>query len=297
MKNGNWIPIYLNLPGHPKFKKLRRELETNDLVLIGHLFFLWRWVLEYHEDGVIRKSNRDEIAEECRWEGESEMFVNALVSTGWLKENGDVFTIPSWNEYGGMLPIKRNGYKRKQQAWRDKKKLLLEGDVTVTPEIHNDDVTSLDNTSLHNTSLDLTSLHLKKTKAKKDDAVKHSKLLDEEKFLELYHASIVTKRGGKIEAGQTFDKTLPVIIREKKINLEQATEFLLRQLTAYTASPQVQTRIGIDESSIPRMPTWCNRGDWDQPPEAWNTPLKTSKTQYETRKSALPRREAEKGDL
>lgn len=98
-----WIESHQDLAHHPKVARLAGTLEVSVPAAIGHLHCLWWWCLSYADDGDLTDFSDFEIAYAAQWQGEPDVFVEALQKAGWL----DGREVHDWHEYGGKLAEKR----------------------------------------------------------------------------------------------------------------------------------------------------------------------------------------------
>lgn len=144
-----WLKSHQELSNHPKMKKLARVLGINKVQAIGHLHMLWWWALDFAKDGDLSKYDHFDIADAAEWEADQDIFVNALLESGFL-ERGSVnkktcsdenklnekacsdenklsskrgtLYIHDWDEYGGKLIAntqKDTERKRKQRETKE----------------------------------------------------------------------------------------------------------------------------------------------------------------------------------
>lgn len=107
-----WIESHQDLAHHPKVARLAGMLEVSVPAAIGHLHCLWWWCLSYADDGNLTDFSDFEIGYAAQWQGEPEVFVEALQKAGWL----DGREVHDWHEYGGKL-----AERRRQDAERKRK--------------------------------------------------------------------------------------------------------------------------------------------------------------------------------
>jgi len=109
-----WLEAHQSLSGHPKTRKAALRLGIPKVQLIGHLFCLWWWVIDYAPDGDITCFDAEDIALAAEWDGEPEAFMVALIEcrfgdgAGFLEraEDGRLL-IHDWWEYAGKLIARR----------------------------------------------------------------------------------------------------------------------------------------------------------------------------------------------
>jgi len=147
-----WLEAHQELRDHPKTKRAARLLGISRPQMIGHMFCLWWWCLDYAETGSLVNFDHDDIAEAAGWEGNPDLFINALVNCGtagrpgFLVDDGDSLSVNDWAEYGGRYITKRNQGRDRQRTWRLRNakvthdESVSDADVTRYERVSNDDV-------------------------------------------------------------------------------------------------------------------------------------------------------------
>lgn len=109
-----WIEFHQSLVNHPKTKRAARLLGIPQPHMIGLLGCLWLWALEYAQDGDLTGFTPAEIAEEAKWSGNPDEFLQALLLCGTEggpgfceQTNGGRLVIHDWYEYAGKLIERR----------------------------------------------------------------------------------------------------------------------------------------------------------------------------------------------
>lgn len=119
-----WLEAHQELREHPKTKRAARLLNVSQPQMIGHMFCLWWWCLDYAETGSLANFDRADIADAAGWEGDPNLFIEALVNCGtagrpgFLVDNGEGLSVNDWAEYGGRYITKRNQGRERQREWR-----------------------------------------------------------------------------------------------------------------------------------------------------------------------------------
>lgn len=98
-----WMKLCRSFRDHIKPKRIARELGISHVEAVGHIVFLWTWILDLAPDGSLQDFSIDEIEEDgARWTGESGTFVTACVKHGIMDENdGKPTAIHDWMNYAG----------------------------------------------------------------------------------------------------------------------------------------------------------------------------------------------------
>ncbi len=123
-----WIESHQELGTHPKLHKLARVLHMGKPCAIGHLHYLWWWAVDYAPDGDLSRFEPLDIAIGGEWEGEPQVFIDALVRCGFLDETGDSgLFIHDWDSYAGKLIDRRErNAERMREARAERKETSAE---------------------------------------------------------------------------------------------------------------------------------------------------------------------------
>ena len=78
-----------NTPDLMKFKRLQRRLNVSVAQVAGHLELLWLATAKNAPEGDVGRFSNEDIAIACYWDGEPDLFVNALVECGWLDASAE----------------------------------------------------------------------------------------------------------------------------------------------------------------------------------------------------------------
>ena len=116
-----WIESHQSLRIHPKTLALVAELHGDRHKLLGHLHCLWWWALEVADlDGHLPANTSPAvIAAAAEWPiSKAGVFVNALVSAGFLDLSADGYSLHDWWDYAGKLNAKRAANKDRMRATR-----------------------------------------------------------------------------------------------------------------------------------------------------------------------------------
>jgi hypothetical protein len=110
-----WIPSHTDLGQHPKLKRAARIAEVSEPAMIGHLHLLWWFALQLAPDGDLSRYDADDLAIAAKYDGDPELFVEALKTCGPAGTVGfvtDTMMLHDWDDYGGK-------YIRKVEAGRE----------------------------------------------------------------------------------------------------------------------------------------------------------------------------------
>jgi len=113
-----FIPVYVDLIGHPKTARLANRLGLRPLYAAAHLIALWSWALNYAKSGKL--ADVEDVALAAQWDGDADTFAQELVNTGWLTLNGSGFAIHEWDKYGGQIFKWREYHAGYMRDWRRK---------------------------------------------------------------------------------------------------------------------------------------------------------------------------------
>lgn len=121
-----WIESHQELRDHPKLYKLIEILSLEKPQAVGHLHLLWWWCVDYAPDGVLHVNDR-QIARAACWPGDAEMFVTALIESGFLERSAGVLTVHDWLDFCGELVEKRLQRKRDKRRTTSHIRRILSG--------------------------------------------------------------------------------------------------------------------------------------------------------------------------
>lgn len=124
-----WLEAHQELRNHPKTKRAARLLDIGRPQMIGHMFCLWWWCLDYAQTGNLANFDHADIADAAGWEGDPDLFIEALVNCGtagrpgFLVDDGQSLSVNDWAEYGGRYIAKRDQGRERQRQWRKRNAL------------------------------------------------------------------------------------------------------------------------------------------------------------------------------
>ena len=143
-----WLEAHQELRDHPKTKRAARLLNIGRPQMIGHMLCLWWWCLDYAETGSLANFDRADIADAAGWEGDPDLFIEALVNCGtsgrpgFLVDDGDSLSVNDWAEYGGRYITKRNQGRDRQRQWRSRNAKVTRDEGVSNAEVTHDDTVS-----------------------------------------------------------------------------------------------------------------------------------------------------------
>lgn len=131
-----WIESHQELVNHPKAKRFKRKLNVSEHEAVGILHYFWWWALDFAQDGDITDFTPDDVADGCRYNGDSKLFLESLIESGFVDEVEGRLMLHEWMQYGGKLIAWRVSNAEKQKAYRDRNRNKQDnkGNVTVTDE-------------------------------------------------------------------------------------------------------------------------------------------------------------------
>lgn len=117
-----WIESHSSLPRHRKTRRLAAELGISVPLAVGLLHMLWYYALDFAPGGDLTDHSAGDIADGCGWDGAPELFVQALVVSGWLSDR-DGLMVHDWEDYN------QSHRKRAAEAERQRRKRSKERDA------------------------------------------------------------------------------------------------------------------------------------------------------------------------
>ena len=112
-----WLPVYEDLPRHPKTIHVALMLDIPEPQVVGHLVFMWLWAIDNAEDGRLPKQPRV-VERLVGWQGAPGALISAFEEAGWVESSGDSLTIHDWDDYAGRLMQKREKDRTRKEEWR-----------------------------------------------------------------------------------------------------------------------------------------------------------------------------------
>lgn len=119
-----YIESHQELARHPKTRRLARVLGISLPTAVGHLQFLWWWAMDYAQDGDLSRYDAADIADAALWEGDAEVFLEALIDcgpgggAGFVDRTEAGRALHDWHEYGGKLHAERRKNAERMAAKR-----------------------------------------------------------------------------------------------------------------------------------------------------------------------------------
>lgn len=105
------IEVDSSLFYHKKMEAFMKGASIGRVEAVGHLVFLWSWCEDHAPEGVLPKMNDSEIAANCKYFGEANKFVTALLDAGFLDRASGGLTVHDRAEW--LTDISRRKLKRR----------------------------------------------------------------------------------------------------------------------------------------------------------------------------------------
>jgi hypothetical protein len=115
-----WFQCHDTLPDHPKTYELARLLKVSTVQAIGHLICLFTWTARFRPDGEHKKT-QNTVATASRWEGDQAIYIDALLKSGYLEEEGASYRVHDWSQYMRIVNRIANDNARRRK-WYDNHK-------------------------------------------------------------------------------------------------------------------------------------------------------------------------------
>lgn len=116
-----WTESHQSLATHRKTIAFAAELGVNRAEAIGWLHLFWWWALDNAPSGNLKGIKAEHIATAIAYPNNSNTFLNALISAGFVDRCGRGATglrIHHWEQYGGKLCVARAKNKARMKATR-----------------------------------------------------------------------------------------------------------------------------------------------------------------------------------
>ena len=100
----DWIRVDVNLMSHPKLRRLSTRLGCTKAQALGHVVSLWSWACKFSPHGKTDKFEPEEIADGAMWDGDPNLFANAMIEVGLIDDDG---MLHDWRQYNGVIIEKK----------------------------------------------------------------------------------------------------------------------------------------------------------------------------------------------
>lgn len=113
-----WIKSEASLGADPRLLRLVSLLGVNDTGAVGHLHYFWWWCVTYAPSGDLSGYDAREIALGAHWEGNHDLFVEAMCQAGFLRGDKTTgYAARDWSrQVGDLITRRRNDAERKRSA-------------------------------------------------------------------------------------------------------------------------------------------------------------------------------------
>ena len=104
-----WLELHTDMPKHPQTLQLARLLKISRREAIGVLADLWTWALPIADrDGRLDGITAADILVALDMQGKkAAAVVPALIQSGYLEQDGEVYVLHNWYFYAGRLNERR----------------------------------------------------------------------------------------------------------------------------------------------------------------------------------------------
>jgi hypothetical protein len=122
-----YIKVDLDIQQNFKFIRFKSRLNISSAAAVGHLTCLWTWAFRYAPDGFFDEDLEELIAQAAQWEGDPNVFLNALLTCGgkgqgFIEKANGGYVLHEWEEHCGKTYEKRAKEAERLRAYRAKKK-------------------------------------------------------------------------------------------------------------------------------------------------------------------------------
>ena len=126
-----WLSVDQSLPDHRKTLRAADILSVSPVQIVGHMVCFWLWALDNAPDGDLGDVTPGMIARAAQWDGDPQLFTDALSEARFLESEGDP-RIRNWEEYGGKLIEGKR--KSRERAKRSEERRKAKEQVTEMPD-------------------------------------------------------------------------------------------------------------------------------------------------------------------
>lgn len=105
----DYVPVYASIRRHKKTRRLTRALGDFHGKAYWYLIELFLELADEYPNGILPPGfEPEDIADICGWDGDADVFVEALTASGWLQHETDgSWSVINWEEYGGKVLRRR----------------------------------------------------------------------------------------------------------------------------------------------------------------------------------------------
>lgn len=100
---GDWIKMRSDLFTHPKVVRISSALKADTLRTVGGLMSAWCLFDAHSVDGKLDGYTSETLDDHLRWPG----FAAAMISVGWLEDDGESLVLPEFDTHNGQSAKRR----------------------------------------------------------------------------------------------------------------------------------------------------------------------------------------------
>ena len=118
-----WLELHTDMPKHPQTLQHARLLKISRREAIGVLADLWTWALPIADrDGRLDGITAADILVALDMQGKkAAAVVPALIQSGYLEQDGEVYVLHNWYFYAGRLNERREKERNKKRRQRERR--------------------------------------------------------------------------------------------------------------------------------------------------------------------------------
>lgn len=100
---GDWLKMRTSLLSNPKVIRMASALKTDRFRIVGGLMSVW-CLFDFHStDGTLSGYTLETLDELAAWPG----FAKAMITVGWLEDDGVNLTLPRFEAHNGACSKRR----------------------------------------------------------------------------------------------------------------------------------------------------------------------------------------------
>jgi hypothetical protein len=250
-----WLEVHQTIKDHRKTLAAADELEVEPAHMMGMLISFWLWALDNAPDGTLAGITPKTIARAAQWNGDPDIFMEALTAAGWLDETENELEIHDWYEYAGKLIDRRKADAERARRKRAAASSPPPDDGRSSCGRPHDVRTTSADTVQYSTVPNTTEPIKPSNEGKAPEA--QTPTAQERRFADFW--SEYPKKVGKKAALGSWKRIKP------------DTELFEKIMQAIRAAKQSEQWRRENGRFIPNPATWLNQGRWDDELEEVNT--------------------------
>ncbi|OBZ08903.1 hypothetical protein A8L34_22380 [Bacillus sp. FJAT-27264] len=98
-----WIKSYQATDRDPQTRKFCRLTGLDTPAAVGSLHMIWWWAMDWAPEGDLTKFEPIDLADAAHFEGDAQVFFDALVEAGYVAKTLEGHEIMDWNSIGGQV--------------------------------------------------------------------------------------------------------------------------------------------------------------------------------------------------